>query len=123
MRKILTIAWQVLLLSLIAYGMDKLVTWLHLPIPGSILGIIFVFLLLKFKILRLNWIEHGANWLIAEMLLFFIPIIVGIIQFKGTLIDDGLKLLLVVLVSTVLVMACSGIIAQQIARLKEHKQS
>lgn len=42
------------------------------PVPGSIVGIGMLFALLKCKIIRLEWIELGSQWLLAEMLLFFL---------------------------------------------------
>ncbi len=55
----------------IAQIADVIVQWLGIPVPGSIVGIGMLFALLKCKIIRLEWIELGSQWLLAEMLLFF----------------------------------------------------
>lgn len=123
MINILKVSWQVVFLSIIAYIMHKLTDLLHLPIPGTILGIIVVFLLLKFNILKLSWIELGANWLLAHILLFFIPAAVGIMEFKNMIYTHGVSLVVIIILSTALVMACSGIIAQRLAHIKERKSS
>ncbi|KMY55813.1 holin [Bacillus sp. FJAT-27231] len=113
--------FQIILLCTFSLGMTQLVNWLDLPIPGSILGMFILFILLQTKIIRLEWIELGANWLLAELLLFFIPAAVGIIKYKNVLIDDGLYVTLVIVLSTAVVMACTGLTAKKIAERKEQR--
>ncbi|WP_044481169.1 CidA/LrgA family protein [Paenibacillus antibioticophila] len=115
------IVLQVMVLILFTLAMNALAQWLHLPIPGTILGIIVLFLLLKLKIVKLDWIEAGASWLLAELLLFFIPAAVGIMEYIPMLQNNGIQILIVVLSSTVIVMVSSGLIATRISRRKERK--
>lgn len=112
---------QVAGFMLLSLGMDQLATWLNIGIPGSILGIVVLFILLETKVLRLEWIELGANWLLAELLLFFIPAAVGIMKYFPMLEAEGLQILAVVLFSTVIVMASSGLTAGFISSRKERK--
>ncbi|MET3547997.1 holin-like protein [Paenibacillus favisporus] len=114
---------QVAVLMLFSYAMNQLAGLLHLPVPGSILGIIVLFLLLESGIVKLEWIEVGANWLLAELLLFFIPAAVGVMKYFSMLESDGVRILLVVIFSTVVVMASSGLTAARIAKHKERKVS
>ncbi|MBU5670808.1 CidA/LrgA family protein [Paenibacillus brevis] len=115
------IVLQVIVLILFTLAMNALARWLHLPIPGTILGIIVLFLLLKLNIVKLDWVEAGASWLLAELLLFFIPAAVGIMEYIPMLKSDGVRILIVVLSSTVIVMVSSGLIATRISRRKEQK--
>lgn len=112
---------QVAAFMLLSLGMDQLAAWLNIGIPGSILGIVVVFILLETKILRLEWIELGANWLLAELLLFFIPAAVGIMKYFPMLEAEGLQILAVVLFSTVIVMVSSGLTAGFISSRKGRK--
>ncbi|WP_339220431.1 CidA/LrgA family holin-like protein [Paenibacillus sp. FSL W7-1332] len=112
---------QVAGFMLLSLGMDQLAAWLNIGIPGSILGIVVVFILLEIKVLRLEWIELGANWLLAELLLFFIPAAVGIMKYFPMLEAEGLQILAVVLFSTVIVMVSSGLTAGFISSRKERK--
>jgi holin-like protein len=90
---------------------------LHLQIPGSILGIAIVFFLLEAKVITLDWVEAGANLLIAELLLFFIPSAVGIIQYRQLIIANGARFGLVILFSTITVMICTGLIAEYVNKM------
>lgn len=112
MRSILRTVIQVFIFILLSKGSGWLVSLLHIPIPGSVIGIALLFTLLKLRIVRLEWVETGATWLIAQMLLFFIPSAVGIINYKSLVISSGPAILLVIIISTAVVMISSGAIAQ-----------
>lgn len=110
---------QVLFFIAVFWMMNGLAQWLHLPVPGSILGLVLVFLLLQFKVIKVEWIDLGATWLLAEMLLFFIPPATGLVQFEDLLIQNGLSILLVIVSSTLIVMLFAGLLSQLISRRKE----
>ncbi|MFH5187068.1 CidA/LrgA family holin-like protein [Paenibacillus sp. TAB 01] len=114
-------AAQVLFFIILSYLMNRLVEVLHWSVPGSILGLALVFVSLQLKLIKLEWIDLGAKWLLAEMLLFFIPPAAGMIQYKTLLLGSGFRILLVVVVSTIMVMLCAGLLAEWIAKPKENK--
>ena len=64
-------------ISLIGEGISYL---FHLPIPGSIIGLIFLFLALQFKKLRLRHVSMVGNFLLANMTILFLPPAVGIMD-------------------------------------------
>ncbi|XNN69116.1 CidA/LrgA family holin-like protein [Bacillus pumilus] len=113
---------QIMALFVFAKLMNVLAAFLHLRIPGTILGILVIFLLLHFKIIQLKWIELGAVWLLGELLLFFIPSAVGVIDYGTLLSQSGTSIVLVVLLSTFVVMLSTGIMTQMIAKRKERKK-
>nr|MDF9460338.1 CidA/LrgA family holin-like protein [Bacillus pumilus] len=114
---------QIMALFVFAKLMNVLTAFLHLRIPGTILGILVIFLLLHFKIIQLKWIELGAVWARLEnCLLFFIPSAVGVIDYGTLLSQSGTSIVLVVLLSTFVVMLSTGIMTQMIAKRKERKK-
>ncbi|OWA36055.1 holin [Saccharibacillus sp. O16] len=119
MKKVLLAAVQVAALMGFSELMNRLVVWTHLPIPGSILGIFVLFLLLQFRIVKLEWIELGAAWLLAELLLFFIPAAVGVMNYIPLLEQDGIRIFAVVVLSTLIVMISSGLLAGALSKKKE----
>ncbi|GAA0136439.1 CidA/LrgA family holin-like protein [Paenibacillus sp. YSY-4.3] len=123
LRNLAVSVLQIILLFFISMAMNGLAELLHLPIPGSILGIIVIFALLKSNIIKLSWIERGANLLLAELLLFFIPSAVGIMKYIPLLESDGVRILVVVISSTFIVMLSSGLIASRITKRGEGKAS
>ncbi|MFD1992401.1 CidA/LrgA family protein [Paenibacillus nicotianae] len=119
MRNIMKGILQVAVLMGFSELLNALVRWLHLPVPGSIIGIAVVFILLQTKVIKLEWVEIGANWLLAELLLFFIPSAVGIMNYIPMLEHDGVRIVAIVILSTILVMVSSGLLAGMMAKRKE----
>ncbi|MNW29067.1 Holin-like protein CidA [compost metagenome] len=123
MKKIAQGILQIGVLLLFSVGMNALMGWLHWPIPGSIVGMLLLFILLQTKIIRLSWIEIGASWLLAELLLFFIPSAVGVMDYLPLLEHDGMSILFIVLLGTFIVMAVTGLVATFISKRKGSKAS
>ncbi|MDO3410099.1 CidA/LrgA family holin-like protein [Saccharibacillus sp. CPCC 101409] len=123
MKKVLLAAIQIAVLMGFSELMNRLASWMHIGLPGSILGIFVLFLLLQFRIVKLEWIELGATWLLAELLLFFIPAAVGVMNYIPLLEQDGIRIFAVVLLSTLIVMVSSGLLAGALSKRKESTHS
>ena len=107
LKKLKTASCQIIIILAVwscAYVLQKL---LNLPVASGVLGFFLLLFLLEMKWLKLAHVEHGAELLLAELLLFFIPPVVGVIQYQDLLIASGWKILLVILISTALVMMVS----------------
>lgn len=94
---------------------------LNLFIPGSVIGMILLFILLMTNIVNVTWVEEGARFMINDLALFFIPATVGVMDYFELFSGKGLYLVPIVLGSTALVMAGSGIVGQWLIRRKEVK--
>lgn len=66
----LQIPVQVLLYAGLFVFAQYLVSWLHLPLPANLVGMVLMLALIVCRVIPLNWIRAGARWLLAEMLLF-----------------------------------------------------
>ena len=107
LKKLKTASYQIIIILAVwscAYVLQKL---LNLPVASGVLGFFLLLFLLEMKWLKLAHVERGADLLLAELLLFFIPPVVGVIQYQDLLIASGWKILLVILISTALVMMVS----------------
>jgi holin-like protein len=122
LKKCLNTILQVGYLYLFALLGNLLTKWLHLPISGSIVGLFIVLCLLHFKVLKLSAVELGASFLMSEMLLFFIPSAVAIIQYKDEILQHGSQFLIVILLSTITVMIVTGLVAQYSIRRLANKK-
>ncbi|WP_342563420.1 CidA/LrgA family holin-like protein [Paenibacillus sp. FSL R7-0345] len=123
MKKLIIGLLQVAGLTVFSMLINTLTPLLHLPLPGSIIGMLILFLLLETGVVRLSWVEVGASWLLAELLLFFIPSAVGVMKYTNLLEVNGLQVLAVVLVGTFAVMAGSGLLTGAIYKVKERRGS
>ena len=97
-------AWQIVLLSGIFYLSEQAVRAIGLPVPGALLGMALLFLALQYKIVRLEWVEDGADLLLRDLLLFFIPPAVGIMQYTNLFGVLGSKLIGAVAISILIVL-------------------
>jgi holin-like protein len=89
---------------------------LALPIPGAILGLGMMLLLLAGRRLSVISMRRGAEWLLADMLLFFVPAVLAVLDHPEFLGLIGLKILFVILVSTVIVMVTTAIVVDRVYR-------
>lgn len=78
-----------------------------LPIASGVLGLFLLLILLKMRWLELAYVEQGAQFLLSNMLLFFIPPVVGLIQYQELLWQRGAQLIFAITVSTICVMVSS----------------
>lgn len=79
-----------------------------LPIPASIYGLVIMFILLSFKIIKLEKIEKTADFLLQIMPIMFVPPAVGIITVWADLKNILIPFIIIVTLSTILVMVFTG---------------
>ncbi|MCF9000071.1 CidA/LrgA family protein [Acinetobacter nectaris] len=96
---------------------------LHLPISAGILGMFLLLFCLFFKILRIEHVEVGANAALRELVLFFLPIIVAVVQYKSLFINEGWQLAICIIAGTALVMLSTSLTIHFIYRLKDRKNN
>ena len=82
---------------------------LNLPIPGAIIGMVLALLALASHKLSILSMKRGADWLIAEMLLFFVPAVLALLNHKEFIGLLGIKILVVILGGTFVVMSITAL--------------
>lgn len=94
---------------------------LSLPIPGNILGMIILFILLYTKTIKLNQIANVTNFLLDHLAFFFIPAGVGLMSSVGIIKATWLQLLIVCVVTTIVIIAVTGVTVQFVAERKKYR--
>ncbi len=97
---------------------DKVSRWSGLPIPGGIVGLALVLILFASGAVRHTSLLRGANWFLAEMLLFFVPAVLAILDHREFLGLLGLKVLAVIACSTALVMGVTALVIELCLRVQ-----
>ena len=90
---------------------------LHLPIPGSMIGLLILFLLLQFKLLRMRHVNMVGNFLLANMTILFLPPAVGIMDKFHVIAPYLLPIILIILGAIVLNVVVIALVVQFI---KQH---
>lgn len=71
---------QFMIILFFAFVGEGISTLGHLPIPGSIIGLLLLFIALKIKLIRLRHIHLVGQFLLANMTILFLPAAVGIME-------------------------------------------
>ncbi|OYY12972.1 MAG: CidA/LrgA family protein, partial [Rhizobiales bacterium 35-68-8] len=100
---------QILLLAAFWLAGDLIVRSLALPVPGGVVGMAVLLGLLALGWLDLRSVRLGAYWLLAEMLLFFVPAVIAVIDHQEFLSPLGLKIGFVILAGTMMVMMTTAL--------------
>lgn len=87
-------------------------------IPGSIIGIIILFLLLKIGIIKIDKVEDISNFLLDNMAIFFIPAGVSLIQSLDIISSNIIVLAITIIISTILVMVVTAIVVEKMIKRK-----
>ncbi|MGC4048121.1 MAG: CidA/LrgA family protein [Armatimonas sp.] len=62
---------------------EGLAIWLHLPIPGSVISLLLLYLCLRLGIVKTEWVIPGARGLLSVLGLLFVPTGAGVVAFTG----------------------------------------
>lgn len=107
----------------VLYVFSLVGTWIqggfHLSMPGSLIGMLMLFLILSTRILPLKWFEEGAEKLILFLPLFLIPSTTGLMEYGSFLFSKGSVTFLLVVASTVVTLVVSGYISQLLVTSKK----
>ena len=106
---------QALVIALAWLACDALVRHFAWPVPASVVGMIALLVGLLSKRLPLSWVQAGAGFYLGDMLLFFIPPMLAISKHGELLSVLGLKVLLSIALSVLLVMAVVGWVVTRVA--------
>lgn len=118
MKTAIRIISQIGILYLFYFAGLWIQTTFHLLMPGSIIGMLLLFCLLLTNKCKPAWVDKGASFLLSHLPLLFIPVTVGIIDFLDLFKGRGFYSIVVVVASSILVMAVSAFVSQWIVERK-----
>ncbi|MDW3685769.1 CidA/LrgA family protein [Cupriavidus sp. CV2] len=110
---------QVMALSALWLLADWLRGRLGLPLPAGLLGLLALAVLLFSGAVRGGWVRRGADWLLGEMLLFFIPAVLAVVQYPELVRHQGWRICAVIALSTLAVMVVTALVVEQVVRLEQ----
>ena len=108
--------FQIALLAAIWLLADIAVRTLHLPLPANLTGMLLLLVCILLGVVKAQWFSAGARWLLAEMLLFFIPALMSLLDYGSLIREEGWRILLVIAVSTLMVMIVTAMTVELVCR-------
>lgn len=109
---------QVVLYAGLFVFAEHLVVWCHLPLPANLVGMVLMLLLIVCRVVPLKWVREGSRWLLAEMLLFFVPAVVAVVNYTQLLMVDGWRIFLVIGLSTLMVLGATAWVVEKVYRFE-----
>lgn len=91
----------------------------QIPIPGNVVGMILLFFFLMTGIIKLEWINEAASFLLKHLVFFFIPIAIGIMTFGKLFLQSGLSLIFILVLSASIGIIVTGTVSQILTVKKE----
>ena len=96
---------------------------LPLPVPASIYGILILFALLYFKVIRIPQIRQASMFLIEIMPILFLPAAVGLMDSWQLISSTLLQYIVIIILAMVIVMAAGGLFTQFIMKKVTRKET
>ena len=118
-KKIITVLIQVFVIMGITYLGNVIQRYMHIPIAGSIVGLLLFFLLLQFKVIPAKWVNEGSNFFLTTMVFFFVPSVVGIMDVVPMINLNFILFFSMILLGTCCVALISGFIAEKMVKNKQ----
>jgi len=112
---------QFLLILFISLVGEILNTYIPLPIPASIYGMVILFTLLVTKVIKLEHVKDTGKFLIDIMPIMFIPAGVGLLDSYGVLEPILVPAIIITFITSIVVMVATGWTSQLIIRLERRK--
>lgn len=110
------------LLWVIYYSSTWAVKFFHIPLPGSVLGMILLFTLLSAGIIKEQWLTAAAAPMLKHLSFFFIPIAVELMEWGDLFMQKGHLLFLPLVISTLVALYATGGIAQLLMKSRHDKK-
>ena len=107
---------QMMIIGVITFIGELLNLLLPLPVPGSVYGMILLFLCLWIGIVKVSQIEDTANFLITIMPIMFVAPSVGLMNSYSAIANSIPVLLFICFFTTITTMSITGLIAQSIIK-------
>ena len=105
---LLKIIFQLSLLIFIWWIGSVLQKLLNIPVSAGVIGLFLMLFALLSGVFKLQWIKSGSDFILGELVLFFIPCVVGLIKYKHLFITQGWQMVVAVVIGTVTVMVSTA---------------
>lgn len=100
-----------ILFGCLALG-ELIIALTHIPLPSSILGMLLLTLLLKLKVIKLEWVKSISEFLVGNIGFFFVPPGVAVMLYFDLIKAEFWPIVTASVLSTVLVLAVTGWVHQ-----------
>ncbi len=109
------------IILLIIFFSDTFSKAFSLPLPGSIIGMLLLLGLLLLKIVKVETLKTSSTYMLDNLAFFFLPAGVGIISSFDLLKGNTIKIIVIIIISTLVVLLVTGYTVQGLITLKNKR--
>lgn len=121
MKIIMQLFW-IILFSLLGEVASVLIAPV-VAIPGSVIGMVLLFFVLHFNVLKMSQVDDVGTWLTDNMAILFVPAGVGLMTNFDVLASSWLQLLIIMFVTTTVMMIFVGKLIQRLMNKETEVES
>lgn len=105
---------QVLVLAIIMLLSNIIESFMPIPMPASVIGLVLLFIALCTGIVKLGEVEKVGTTLTNNIGFLFVPAGISVINSLGVLSQSPILIILLIIISTILLLLCTGFFSQML---------
>ena len=119
---------KIMIQIMVLFALSLLGTWLSslipIPVPASVLAMVLLFAALSLSLIRKQYVEDTAKFLLRHITLFFIPFgVIGIMQNAEQILSFWPVFLLICLISTWVTFLATAYTVAGVIRWQERRRA
>jgi len=118
----LTVLLQITFLTALWAVGEWIAKFWNSPVPGGVIGLFLLSSLLLSGWLAPSKLDRGSQWLLSEMLVFIVPSMLSILDHPEFLGLIGIKVLLVIVLSSLLTMGMTCLSIEMLVHLQNRSE-
>lgn len=103
---------QALVIAIIMFISNIIKSFMPVPMPASVIGLVLLFIALCTGIVKLGQVETVGTTLTNNIGFLFVPAGVSVINSLGILSTSPILIILLIIISTLLLLLCTGFLSQ-----------
>lgn len=112
---------QVSVISIVLLISKMIESFMPIPMPASVIGLILLFICLCTGIIKLGQVEKVGTALTDNIGLLFVPAGISVVKSLGLIAENPVLILGLIFISTLLLLLCTGFFSQVIVKLTDSK--
>ena len=108
---------QVIVIALVLFVSKIIESFMPIPMPASVIGLVLLFVLLCTVAVKLGEVEKVGTTLTNNIGLLFVPAGISVVNSLGVIRQAPFLIIGLIIVSTILLLICTGYVTQIIMKV------
>lgn len=108
---------QVIVIALVLFVSKIIESFMPIPMPASVIGLVLLFVLLCTVAVKLGEVEKVGTTLTNNIGLLFVPAGISVVNSLGVISQAPFLIIGLIIVSTILLLICTGYVTQIIMKV------